>query len=112
MCAEPLFFCNKKFHVDFTTSKIKNGFLDNNEIQYSYEVPWRLRVNCFDNIIQLFIMSTMEVFAMQKIPQEHIEALIESEKQEAMGNVEYVTHEELKNSIERIFADFDEAKAV
>ena len=49
---------------------------------------------------------------MQKIPKEHIEALIESEKQEAMGNVEYVTHEELKNHIERIFADFDEAKAV
>ena len=49
---------------------------------------------------------------MQKIPQEHIDALIESEKQEAMGTVEYVTHEEPKNNIERIFADFDEAKAV
>ena len=57
-------------------------------------------------------MGITEVFVMQKIPQEHIEALIESEKQEAMGNAEYVTHEELKNHIERIFADFDEAKAV
>lgn len=49
---------------------------------------------------------------MQKIPQEHLEALLESEKQEVMGKVEYLTHEELVNSIERIFADFDEAKAV
>ena len=49
---------------------------------------------------------------MQKIPQEHLEALLESEKQEAMGKAEYITHEELVNSIERIFADFDEAKAV
>ena len=49
---------------------------------------------------------------MQKIPQEHLEALFESEKQEAMGKAEYITHEELVNSIERIFADFDEAKAV
>ena len=37
---------------------------------------------------------------MQKIPQEHLEALLESEKQEAMGKVEYLTHEELVNSIE------------
>ena len=44
---------------------------------------------------------------MIKISQEHIEALIESEKQEAMGNAEYVTPEELKNNIDRIFSDFD-----
>lgn len=49
---------------------------------------------------------------MQKIPQEYLETLLESEKQEAMGKVEYITHEELVNSVERIFADFDEAKAV
>ena len=44
---------------------------------------------------------------MQKVPQEHIEALIESEKQEAIGIAEYVTYEEIKNNIDRIFADFD-----
>ena len=49
---------------------------------------------------------------MQKIPQEHFEALLESEKQESIGKVEYITYEELVNSIERIFADFDKAKAV
>ncbi len=49
---------------------------------------------------------------MPKIPQEHIDALLESEKQEAMGNIACVTHEELKEHIEGIFADFDEAKAV
>lgn len=65
-----------------------------------------------DNGIGLVIMSIVEVFTMQKIPQEHIDALLESEKQEVMGNVNYITHEEIKEHIERLFADFDEAKAV
>lgn len=49
---------------------------------------------------------------MQRIPQEHIDALLESERLEALGKEEYLTHEELVESMERIFADFDEAKAV
>lgn len=49
---------------------------------------------------------------MRQIPQEHIEALLESERQEIVGQASYITHEELKEHIERIFADFDEAKAV
>ena len=49
---------------------------------------------------------------MQNIPQEHIDALIESEMLEAMGKTEYVTHEELVTHMERIFADFDKAEAV
>ena len=39
---------------------------------------------------------------MQNVPQEHIDALIESERLEALGKTEYVTHEELKNIMEKI----------
>jgi len=53
-----------------------------------------------------------EVFKMQNILQEHIDALIESEKLEAMGKMEYVTQEELVKHVERIFAEFDKAEAV
>jgi len=51
-----------------------------------------------------------EVFKMQNILQEHIDALIESEKLEAMGKMEYVTQEELDKHIEKIFEDFDKSK--
>ena len=47
---------------------------------------------------------------MQNILQEHIDALIESEKWEAMGKMEYVTQEELDKHIEKIFEDFDKSK--
>lgn len=65
-----------------------------------------------DNVTELVIMNITEVFTMRQIPQEHIEALLESERQEIVGQASYITHEELKEHIERIFADFDEAKAV
>lgn len=73
-------------------------------------ISWKTYL--IDNASQLVIMSIVEVLIMQKIPQEHIDALLESEKQEAMGNITYVTHEELKEHIEIIFTNFDEAKAV
>ena len=49
---------------------------------------------------------------MQNIPKEHIDALIKSERLEAMGKMEYVTQEELVKHMERIFAEFDKAEAV
>ena len=47
-----------------------------------------------------------------EISEKHMEALIESEKQEATGKIEYVTHEELKNHIEKILEDFDGIKGI
>ena len=47
---------------------------------------------------------------MQNILQEHIDALIESEKLEEMGKMEYVTQVELDKHIEKIFEDFDKSK--
>lgn len=49
---------------------------------------------------------------MQSIPQEHIDALIKSERLEAMGKMEYVTQEELDKHIENIFEDFDKSKVI
>ena len=53
-----------------------------------------------------------EVFKVKNIPQEYIDALIESEKLEAMGKMEYVTQEELIKQIEKIFEDYDKSKVV
>lgn len=44
---------------------------------------------------------------MQRIPQEHLEALLESEKEEAMGKAEYISHEELVNIMEEMFSGFE-----
>ena len=49
---------------------------------------------------------------MQNIPQEHIDALIESERLESMDKMEYVTQEELVKYIEKIFEDFDKSKVI
>ena len=53
-----------------------------------------------------------EVFKVKNIPQEYIDAFIESEKLEAMGKMEYVTQEELIKQIEKIFEDYDKSKVV
>ena len=55
---------------------------------------------------------TTEGYKMQNIPQEHIDALIESEKLEEMGKMEYVTQVELDKHIEKIFGDFDKSKVI
>ena len=55
---------------------------------------------------------TTERYKMQNILQEHIDALIESEKLEEMDKMEYVTQEELVKYIEKIFEDFDKSKVI
>ncbi|MBQ9763275.1 MAG: hypothetical protein IJV92_02820 [Phascolarctobacterium sp.] len=49
---------------------------------------------------------------MQNIPKEHIDALIKSERLEAIGKMEYVTQEELDKYIEKIFENFDKYKVI